>query len=755
MHTFFINTSKKILDDYKVLFDVYYENRTLVSMNCELDNWYDEELGSAHCIKRMREMIDNYIELNNDFNLIVYIDLTEIEEYSKISRDAFHDEERAICFKAMRILFTHIVSETLVKELVSSGFEPKNVLLMFGEDKNFSDFEPENTDIFNEKTMQSALSLLGLPSEEKIKALVDEAMKCEAGDRLGKLLSEIEESCEVGFFSSIRKSYVDDIKLWCEELLNLKSVAAASLDLFDRMNDVDVEDTERIGIKSISCKSDYKAEAANRRACAIGRMNLALYILRCVLQGSIYEGGESKEIMPFTVYTAEAIAPILAEKIRIYKTKQAETRELSDSYTRLKLAPELYEFDCVKFGMDEYGAPLTDVEMIDGEDDGEDEASLLSRGKKKELILVKTKKAPLITEELSDFRFKDPELDETLKANSSPEKYVEEAKKIKKHHVLYLKKLKEYVSDTLSNYSGRSDENERPVLKKRHVSIGLDDALEEREYEYAKEEDTRSGKRGLVKETRKIKNVKDTADAAYDTSVLEYLSFFVNRSVAVSNIDEQCDWFVTKIERIKASLNKIKLVAMGMLIALLVLYIPFVVIQWDAIIENLFTLGIALTSIAVPFAILCATVIWASLSQKKKYFESWQEFKQKSEAALAENDCAAREFYLLLSSVTPSLRWVYEYKLDVEFYAECCRLARAKLDYHGNKLKEMIGSLNNILEDLDVDSTTVKETTAILEARFQTALDYNASFSTGEKNCKFYSVVDSEFFRVLTEGGKE
>ena len=84
MHTFFINTSKKKLNEYEVLLDIHYENKTLVSMDCPLGEWFNEETGYLACVRQMGEMIEGYKELNNAFNLIVYIDLPENKAYSAI-----------------------------------------------------------------------------------------------------------------------------------------------------------------------------------------------------------------------------------------------------------------------------------------------------------------------------------------------------------------------------------------------------------------------------------------------------------------------------------------------------------------------------------------------------------------------------------------------------------------------------------------------------------------------------------------------
>ena len=163
MHTFFINTSKKELNAYDVLFDIHYENKTLVSMECPMPDWYDDDKGYRTCVKQMSDMIDGYVELNNAFNLIIYIDLSENKAYSSVPKDAFHDKERDACCRAMHILFTHAVKESLVDELISSGRRPQNVLIMFGEEKKFTDFYVAVNDATRAAVMKKLFGFIGMP----------------------------------------------------------------------------------------------------------------------------------------------------------------------------------------------------------------------------------------------------------------------------------------------------------------------------------------------------------------------------------------------------------------------------------------------------------------------------------------------------------------------------------------------------------------------------------------------------------------
>ena len=63
MHTFFINTSDKNVDEGKILFDINYENRALVALKCRIEDWPDKEKGSLACVEKMSEMMDMYDDM--------------------------------------------------------------------------------------------------------------------------------------------------------------------------------------------------------------------------------------------------------------------------------------------------------------------------------------------------------------------------------------------------------------------------------------------------------------------------------------------------------------------------------------------------------------------------------------------------------------------------------------------------------------------------------------------------------------------
>lgn len=741
MHTFFINTSKKELNEYDVLFDIHYEKKTLVSMECPMSDWYDSDKGYMACVKQMSDMIDGYVELNNVFNLIVYIDLSENKAYSSIQRDAFHDKDRDECCRAMHILFTHVISESIVDELVSSGRRPQNVLIMFGEEKRFTDFNVAANDTNRQSIMRNLFGFIGLPGNEVIEATAKKVAATDAPNKVKVFNDELSKSYGDELVPGIRECYNVDLQLWCDAIINEANIHKANEELFERINVINKVESDRIGVDIVSCPYDFYACKVNKSILAISQLNIALYLLKCVESESVYETGSAegkRKPIEFHLYSVQEIAPILKSKESIYSAKTAEIETLAKSYTDLKLAPKLSSFDHAKFGLDMYGDKATDfiisdVQSEETDDENEKNATEASddtgetieiKGNVKEVTVVEKEGRKLFSrDEYKEFDYNfDQGSDKMLKKKTTPEEYIEQAKKVRKHHLDYLKKLKVHVSGVLSNYAGKSKEN-KPAL----LQVGG--------YRYA----------GPGEEDKVLEAVEGVSSKAYESMINQYMEFCAGRSVAISDIEEQCNWFISRVHQIKESLRKIKLVAIGILFAILLLYVPFVVIQFEAIVENVLTLATALGSIAVPIVLLYFIFSIVALAQRKKYIKAWKEFKEKSDQALEENKIAAQKYDQLLSVIVPALRWVYEYKLDVEYCLECCSVADAKIEHHRRKLRDRVTSLQNILGDLEFKDNEREETQS--ESISNTdAIDYNVAFCSGEKNQSFYSIIDKKFF---------
>lgn len=735
MHTFFINTSKKAFKDYDVLLDIYYENKALVSQDCRLPDWYDAGKGYLHCVQQMSEMIDSCAELNNAYNLILYLDLSENETYSSIPTDEFHTREREACLYAMIMLFTHIIKTTIVAELTKSGRKPQNTLIMFGEDKPLVRSR-ENLNVPSEAKMgEMLLSLIGLPEWDAIYKLTNSLNDGSGLNQVEEFQQKVKSFYRTELIGGVRDSYEEALKLWFDEILYEASPEHAHQALFRRMNQINQIDMDRHGIEIVLCPYDGYASTVNKCALALSQLNILIYLSKCVNANSIYEevtpgASEKRQVMEFHIYTAEELAPFFAGKKFQFSQKATEIESLSQSYSELKLAPQLMAFDHDKFGLDEYGDEAADYIVTDqtGEETENEKASDAGehpiQHQKKKLVMVKRQEHSLFTKDeypAFDYRY-DSDGDQMLKKDTTPEQYIEQAKKTRKHHLNYLKKLKIHISTILSNYAGKSKENKNSLLQ-----MGG--------YRYARSGET---------EKKVLEAVEGISDKAYESALNRYIEFCANRSVAITDIEEQCDWFVSKIEQIKESLKKIKLVAIGLLIALIVLYLPFFILQFGAITENVVTITVALGSFAIPVALLYAVFTVVALVQRKKYLKAWKEFKEKSNQALEQNAIVAEKYDQLLSMVVPSLRWVYEYKLDVQFCVECCKVADAKLEHHKKKLAGRISAIRNILGDLEYQSTD--QDVSSPTSRSMEEIDYDLPFCSGKKNIEFYTILNHRFW---------
>lgn len=746
MHTFFINTSKKDLNAYDILFDIHKENKDLVSMACPMPDWYDKEKGYAVCLRQMSDMIDGYVGIDNAFDLILYVDLPENEVYSAIERDAYHDQQRLECCTAMRILFTHVVSQSLVKELVESGREPQNILIMFGEEKQFSTLSVPKADANREAVREQLLRFLGLPETDAVET-VAKALEGSNAEKTALLQKKISEAYGKEIVSGIRQRYDKDMQLWLEEVVVEANVPKANQALFDRICGINREEADRAGVQMVSCPYDCYACKVNRKMLAQHQMNIAIYVLNCLESGSIYEedsSGPDRRVRAFYSYSAQQVTAVLAQKAKVYAAAVEQMDTLGIYYPEQNLVPKLMEFDHAKFGLDAFGEKATDLVVIDVTPEeketssGEEEPSgeegsapeqqqdgVASDAKEKKIEVVDKRGRVLLSrDEFTPFDYTLTKgSDKMLKKGTASVEYVKQAKQVRNHHLSYLKKLKQHVTEVLSNYAGRSKANKPAVLQMGGTRYAT-----------------------THEEHRVLETVEGVAKTSYETMFNQYMEFCAARSVAITDIEKQSDWFVTRINQLDHSLKKISQVAVGLLAAIFALYLPYVVIQFEAIVENALTFAMALGSVVVPVVLLYLIFTGVALAQRKKYIKAWGDFKDESDKALSENAVAVQKYDQLLSTVIPALRWVYEYKLDVEYCVECCRIADEKLAHHRQKLVARIDALKMILSDLEYRSEGYGSSANAIHSA--DAIDMNVSFCTGEKNRTFYSVIDK---KQLTE----
>ena len=741
MHTFFINTSQKKLDKCNILFDIHHEDKSLVSMDCLMSRWYEDKTGYKACVRQIEDMIDGYVEIDNTFNLVVYIDLAEDKVYSAIDRDPFKDRDREDCCNAMHILFTHIISESIVQELANSGRKPQNTLIMFGEEKKFADFPSALPESSRGRVMKKVLDYIGFPANEKIVETAKAVHASDAEDKVAVFAEEFNKICGTEMVLGIRDRYKDSFLLWYDKVIVEADVPRANDFLFDSIFNIYKTEVDRGRIESVSCPYDCLACKDNPQVLTLSRLNVSLYLLKCVEANSIFDpvDGDDRHLIEFHSYTVQEIASVLASQKEKYAKKLADVTSFSESYVKHGLVPELSAFDHVKFGLDEYGEKNYDLvvndvtpekangkksktDVVSDKIDKNDNTIVIKGNTKKVSVVQKTGRVLFSEDEYKAFNYNyEVERDPLLKKNATPAQYIDRAKEVRRHHLDYLKKLQAHVTNVLSNYAGESKDNSKPAL----LRMG--------EYRYATPE----------KETRALNAVEESSEKAYENIVEQYMNFCEGRSVAITDIEEQCNWFVSRIAQIEESLKKIKIIAIGLLISVIVLYIPFVVIQFEAITQNIFTLLTALGSIAVPIVLLFLILVTISALQKRRYLEAWKIFEKKSNQALEENRIAVQKYDQLLSVVIPALRWVYEYKLDVGYCSECCEIANAKIGHHKQKLNERVRSLQDLLSALDFNASKTKKTQNESETS-EDEIDFNVAFCSGETNRSFYTVIKGD-----------
>ncbi len=751
MHTFFINTSGQELENYSDIFEIQYETRRLVSLECPLTEWNDDENGYKACVRKMGEMIDSYKDINNDFNLIIYIDLLSYEAYTSIPMNKHR--ERYACLKTLHSVLKHYIKGTFVDEMNECGRVPKEVLLIFEENEPPKDGD-EITEDGKNLIRSYARIVLGLPSESEIDEIVYNTVAAGedalSSEQFCEKIAGCTRSC-VG--EKVLHAYLDQVDTFVSEAKGYETSEQPVKHLLDRIIDCSYVDDKTVS--SVTFVTNRRAGTVNRQEKTRRNLRLCFYILSCVEEGTVFNKASCGEDVPrvkaFPEIDWENVIAEFTAKGSVFQRKYNETQRLSESFSEMKLAPPLYAFDNQRFALDEYGKRGRTFDVVDVEgtkDEAQEEKDIEEgvvrpKGKKAVVVNDVCARSLFSKEEYPSFDYRGDDFDESiLGSDATAEQYIAEAQKLRQHHLDYLQCLKVHVSDRLSNYAGRSAENDPALLRKRKVSVAEEDFEDTgRDYRYAKP--------GRPKETKKLKTVESISETAYTSTLLDYMEFCAGRSVAITDIEEQCNWFITRVHQINESLRKIQLVAIGLLFAIFILYIPFAVIQWESITENAMTVMVALLSISIPIVLLYLIFAIASLVQRKKYCKAWKEFKEKSDQILGDNAIAAEKYDQLLSVYIPTLRWVYEYKLDVEFYTECCKMARAKIGHHIQKLHDRVVTIGNIIEDLEADVSEHGHTAGKARDDANDEIDYNVAFCSGEKNRKFYSIIDTNFLELV------
>ena len=400
------------------------------------------------------------------------------------------------------------------------------------------------------------------------------------------------------------------------------------------------------------------------------------------------------------------------EKKHIYRTVYENTVNLQKSYSENHLAPKLYAFDNEKFAVNEHG---------ENAESGVTNQRIFSSEQVKEFDYDGNEYAGKIRQ----------------KPDVKPKEYIGTAENIRQYHVDYLILLRKYIAGVLSNYAKRGDDRVPPILKKRVVNI--DNAVTDKTEtvcNYKKSDGAFESQKNVI--------VEENAEKSYETVQNKYFEFCAADEIELTNIDEQYHWLAERIGQIERSLKKMKTVAVVSLITLIFTYIPYILIQWEAITLNFAAFFTALCSLAMPVVLLGGVFGIVVARQKRKFKEVWNEFWKSNLQALEDNKNAAKHYDRLLTFYIPTLRYTYEYYQDVRFKKECESIAETKIAHHLEMLKKRVEQIENIIDKLQLGDHAEHYTMPSLEDE----IEYNRAYCSGKKNCMFYSVIDDELLKI-------
>ncbi len=723
MPTFFINTSRQKWDGYRVFLDICQENRTLIPLRCALADWYDGDKGYEACARQIGDIIDGHVEVDNFVDLVLYIDLCENRAYAALPKDALEEGAHACRCQAMRILFDHVVYTSLVSALVRDGRKPNSVRILYGEEKSLAaarygeSFTQQELPSDDPDLRAQLASCLGLPEQGTIEQIAHALVPGPELEMAAALWQGLLPFCGEELIPGIRAGYQRALELWCLTVVQTADVVSATDVLMDGLQEIRESEAAWLGIESVSCPYASAAVRSNQSSRTLCQLEIVLHLLKCVEANTAYQNGSrsgKRQPVPFCLYQPAEIAAVLDEKRAVYAAIRDELS--TRSFTELELVPTLRPLDTERFGLNAYGGRGIDYRITETKP-AENRTEEIRLETDRHVTATERQGRLLLTEDaLAPFDYIGvADSQELLGDRVPPEKYIAQALRLRSHHLEYLQKLKGHLAGVLSHYAGRSRENKQAVL-----TVGG--------FPYA-----RTGV-----ETAPVETAKAVSQTAYDTMLRQYTDFCAGRTVALTDIEEQCDWFVSRVAQIRESLAKIKTAIWGILAGLVLLYAPFVIIQWETIVKTPLSLLAAAASVAIPAVLLVGIYGIVAAAQRKKFRQAWCTFREKSNEALAANTLSVQKYDELLAKVIPALRWIYEYKLDVAYVDECCGTAAAKIGHHREKLEERIEALEGILSDLEQKRTAGPGAVPLLAD----AVDLNQVYCAGEKNRGFYTVAD-------------
>ena len=761
MHTVFMNASKNPIRDQMDVLWMEREYKQYFVLDCSLESEQGLQKEFEACALKIGEQIDIYKEVNNDFNMVVYADYLEME---KLLREPFpeydsdHWTENAV-YEIARSALAHLFATSLYKQLEDHGRLPKDKILLLLEQKkrsreNESDYLTDGLRTRKGDMRIAVLcKLLGLPTEREMMGMAETATD---GDALAATLREhAQQNRIVTAGVDWQAIYADQMDLFFEEIAyNKNHVSTACIALEKTVAELYNSDcTHKVLVSPYI--TDRRSVGVNKALDTKRNLLMQMFMWDCIHSGTVYADPQDdtipKAVPQLSNDDWQQLVTLLDRKKMALEDKEQETRNLGVEYMTLGLAPPLYRLPNDKFGLDESGNPRKKPKLCnrpadknkEKEDENQDDNGperLIDKEEDFTMENVDERKTNWFG---SDYTPMDVE-GEAYTADVggrllSAAEYCRRAEELACHHEDFMSRLSQKVGRVTSNYAGRSETNASALLRKRKVSANdaqRDEGIND--YKYTDKHQ--------VPEDDVSDNVIRRAKRSYISMLLGYLEFNAGRAVAMTNIREQVAFFASRVHAIEKSLKILYTILIILAVFLAVLYTPFVLIQWELITKNIGTLLYALLSLAVPYALLITGYVLATIWQKNKMRKAWKELLEKSSEAAEDNKKAVRAYEALLTMHIPSLRWIYEYVLDVEFFRDCNRIAKSKLNHHATYLYKAAEILGNIIEDLEYDS----------EARYGEAprleIDYTQAFCEGS-NREVYAIIDKDVETLIKRGG--
>lgn len=720
MHTVFVNTSGRDLFGNRLdLLGIKKEYNELLCYNCLLTQWFSETDGYSRLTSRIGKQVEENPENGNDYELILYIDFAYLLPELARELQVTDTYQKAAAGYVVRAVLLRMVKQTLLKKLSDDGRTPRRMLLMYGLEEQYK------------------IQYRKYTEENELEQKIVERLLCIAR---GEVLNSDENAVEnwiVDLYKTERDIALVEIE---DRIKDGKTEARAIEHIWNEINKEFESGSKTYGC--IDCYIDQFRTTNNTSETAKRHLVMQMFLLDCVSNGAFSAKDQPRQIPKINRMNWDAIIKHLTIKKHIAGSLLDQIDNLEGKYCDHGLAPKLYRFENERFGLDANGSEERNYQKckVDAsEADKSEEKTITKPRQEEELVVVKGQVQRWLAEMP---RFGERKKDEFKSEKNllSAEKYQAKAMQLAEHHMDYMRNLSGHVNGIMANYAGKSVEGTAELLRKRTVT-NADEESKPCDYQYAPHHS---------EERRPIEEVRRTAKNSYNTMLIKYLDFCKRREMDVTSLHKECERFINRVIEIEKSLHNMKWVLLLSFVIMTVVLSPFVIIQWDIIMDKFFDPLITVPFLVSPYLVLMAAYKIAEGRQRRKMRKAWNVLIGEHQETIERNKTAVNEYDEFLDTYVPALRWCYEYTLDVDFCSTCNEIAASKINHHREKLRALVEGIRNLLFDLlsshreeEVDDSELEEY----------KIDYTRAYCEGD-NQVVYTIIDGDMLRSLQEGTK-